>query len=1442
MPMLLPSVVMVRRSFSPAQPCLGVERVGSAVVPKGKGVFKENASGKSCAVGQPCGDAYVSQLNATDGTVQLGVFLGGTGDDRGYALALDASGNIYVVGQTNSPANGNTAMFPSSGVAYPPNTPNTSRPMRANQGGIDGFLLSITPTMTAYRFGAYYGGSNDDYSTGVAVSADGAATYITGYTASTASTFPISSALPNQATYHGGTFDAFVAKLSTATPSSPTIAWSTYLGNAGEDRAENLTIDSTGNAYVVGWTGSSSFPTTTGAYQTAKNGGTDAFVSKITAAGTALSFSTLLGGLNDERGYGITLDATNAPIITGWTATPDTATPPFPRVNALSGTYNGSVFGGVKDVFVSRLRADGATLLLSTYVGGAGSDVGQGVALDSQQMAYVTGSAGAPGSGGTPFPTTATSPVRGSGNDAFLAKFDVGVLSGATLSLSRNSPASGINSLNTPQSLVARLTVNNVALIGFPVTFSVNGVNAPGSTACANPPNSTTTDSNGNISFCYVGANIGTDTIQASATNGFGTTVTSPSVSVSWTKLNGAHLTLSPLNLGPYSINSATAPITATLTDNSTPANAIQNVVIHFTVNGVNTTGSNPDPTTNAAGQATYTYTGGSSAGTDTVCATATDGTSSITAPTCVSVTWSQGLGKLMLILLNTTPSPINTTQSVKALYTDVQGHPINNTPIQFSINGPNGPCASGCTLATDSNGYATYSYSGSAAGADSVQASAGTATAQAVSNAVSVEWTTLNNPILNLSTSNATPSINSTEALTATLTQAAGTAIQNIPVHFTITGVNPQSGTALTNGSGQATFTYIGTYAGADTAQASVTDGVKTATSPSKTITWGITGSGAHLTLGPDTVGPNRLNTTQVERATLLDANNTPLVGVSVQFSVNGANGTKTGTTTTDPSGVATYSYTGTVTGDDTILATASPGGVQVQSSTVNVKWAALQDATLILSPDTAGPISLNTEQTLTATLKDHKGVGIPNITVSFAFTCNSANVAEAAQCSPSDDASSAPIVFQKVGEVTTDNQGIAQYKYTGRRGQADFIQAAVTDTTHNISLTSKTSIITWNVQISTAPVTAQFFENLNNSGCVFTPRPGNPSLFNQTFPSLNFNPPGTNFGVFTDYVVGPQGMTTSTTILAQGTDAQGNLRTVGTDPINFFAYFTSKIIVSQPGDVRFNLSADDSFVFGLGPNTDDATKVPTLVSKDVPNDLSQTSTNPQNLSNTIFKAYPILRISEYATYAHPKWVVVHFPVAGTYPYEVDYTECYGGPRFALSANGSGLPPAASLNVSSPLVYNEGTNTTGPVVKNVGSSQTVTVVAKDAGGNPIPNQNLSLDITGANPTLQSIALSTGADGTAQYTYQGQNGGDDTLHVSGSIGSVLVTSNQWTLTWATPSSSQQNAPTVLSGWIASPTHHSTIGGSQIPVTLVSGKTLVAPSSGSHRFTRLVSHP
>ncbi|HYX21093.1 MAG TPA: SBBP repeat-containing protein [Thermoanaerobaculia bacterium] len=169
----------------------------------------------------------------------------------------------------------------------------------------------------------------------------------------------------------------------------PSLEYSTYLGGTGFDQAQAIALDGAGNAYVTGFTSSEDFPLVN-PYQTVRGPGQAVFVSKLDASGTVLIYSTFLGGNDNNAGLGIAVDAAGEAVVVGQTSASD-----FPTVNAVQPTY-----GGVQDAFVTKLSADGASLVYSTYLGGAGGDGANAVAVDSAGNAYVAG-----GSNGTDFPT-----------------------------------------------------------------------------------------------------------------------------------------------------------------------------------------------------------------------------------------------------------------------------------------------------------------------------------------------------------------------------------------------------------------------------------------------------------------------------------------------------------------------------------------------------------------------------------------------------------------------------------------------------------------------------------------------------------------------------------------------------------------------------------------------------------------------------------------------------------------------------------------------------------------------------------------------------------------------------------------------------------------------------------------------------------------------------
>jgi len=161
------------------------------------------------------------------------------------------------------------------------------------------------------------------------------------------------------------------------------LIYSTFVGGSNSECGTSIALDSEGNAYVTGYTSSSDFPTTESAYNRTHGGGSDCFVFKLSADGSALLYSTFIGGNEGDYGHSITLDNEKNAYVTGSTKSID-----FPTT---SNAYN-RIYGGVySDCFVFKLSADGSSLLHSTYVGGSDMDQGKSIAIDNEGIAYVTG-------------------------------------------------------------------------------------------------------------------------------------------------------------------------------------------------------------------------------------------------------------------------------------------------------------------------------------------------------------------------------------------------------------------------------------------------------------------------------------------------------------------------------------------------------------------------------------------------------------------------------------------------------------------------------------------------------------------------------------------------------------------------------------------------------------------------------------------------------------------------------------------------------------------------------------------------------------------------------------------------------------------------------------------------------------------------------------------
>jgi hypothetical protein len=270
------------------------------------------------------------------------------------------------------------------------------------------FVAKLNGNGSALQYSTFLGGNDYDFGFGIAVNKQGNA-YVTGTTYSVFnSTFPTTSNAYQ--TTAGGSGDAFVTKLS---PDGSALVYSTFLGGGGYDGGRGIAVDATGNAYVTGYTTSNAFAITPGAYQTTLEGSEDAFVAKLNQDGSALVYSSYLGGSANDAGYGIAVAANGNTYVTGYTQSPD-----FPTTNGAAQTVTN---GSSRVAFVAALDSTGAKLAYSTYLGGSNGDTSYGIALDSSSNAYVTGYTNSSDFQTTP-DAAQSQPGQGASQSAFIVK------------------------------------------------------------------------------------------------------------------------------------------------------------------------------------------------------------------------------------------------------------------------------------------------------------------------------------------------------------------------------------------------------------------------------------------------------------------------------------------------------------------------------------------------------------------------------------------------------------------------------------------------------------------------------------------------------------------------------------------------------------------------------------------------------------------------------------------------------------------------------------------------------------------------------------------------------------------------------------------------------------------------------------------------------------
>jgi hypothetical protein len=345
-----------------------------------------------------------------DPVLSYSTFLGGTGFDAANDIFVDADGHAYVTGQ--------------AGTSNFPTTPGVVQPGR-NDANNSAFVSKLSPDGTTLIYSTYLGGGLFSHTVGHAITVDsGGNAYVTGETA--ANDFPVTPGAFNTPPVD---YDVFVTKLN---PTGTALLYSSRFGGDFNDWARDIAVDADGNAYVTGHTynhfsQARLFPVTANAFQPQHGGGqVDAFVTKLNASGSALVYSSFLGGDHFDFGEGITVDSSGTAYVVG-----DVRSTNFPTTN---GVFDREL-GGYQDAFLTKVRPDGASLAWSTFLGGDWSDIGGGrdyaraVVVDATGHAYVTGFTDA-----YDFPTTASAfqPVasgRISGgigeplDDVFVAKF-----------------------------------------------------------------------------------------------------------------------------------------------------------------------------------------------------------------------------------------------------------------------------------------------------------------------------------------------------------------------------------------------------------------------------------------------------------------------------------------------------------------------------------------------------------------------------------------------------------------------------------------------------------------------------------------------------------------------------------------------------------------------------------------------------------------------------------------------------------------------------------------------------------------------------------------------------------------------------------------------------------------------------------------------------------
>ena len=344
-------------SFAVAADSQGCAYVGgyslSLSFPTTPGAYQTTFTGTAAAI--------LTKFSADGKTLLYSTFLGGSADHTAcMSIAVDSAFCAYLTGYTRS---GGFPVTPGAVQTVP-------------GGDTDAFVTKLSADGASLLYSTYLGGNTADYGYGIAVDRQGFA-YVAGYTNS--DNFPVT--LGAYQTVRKGFSDAFVSKLS---QNGTSLVYSTYFGGTVATYAQDIAVDKQGCAYMTGSVGSANLPVTPGVFQPSSGGGYDAFVTKFSADGTNLVYSSYLGGSSVDNGYSIAVDGAGCAVVAGITNSNNFPVTP----SAFQTVYS----GGDHDVFISKVSQNGGSLIGSTYLGGSSGDLAYRTAVDKKSNVYITGS------------------------------------------------------------------------------------------------------------------------------------------------------------------------------------------------------------------------------------------------------------------------------------------------------------------------------------------------------------------------------------------------------------------------------------------------------------------------------------------------------------------------------------------------------------------------------------------------------------------------------------------------------------------------------------------------------------------------------------------------------------------------------------------------------------------------------------------------------------------------------------------------------------------------------------------------------------------------------------------------------------------------------------------------------------------------------------------